>query len=52
MGMLPSFDPKANFQQILAPLYSFIHAAPHWQYLPEINEGLLLGFVFGRPYSL
>jgi hypothetical protein len=48
LGVLPSFEPQVYFQEILSPLLSQSGSSPIWQYLPDINGGLLLGFLFGR----
>lgn len=50
LGVLPSFEPQIYFQQIISPLLAQGGSSALWRYLPEINGGLLLGFLFGRLY--
>lgn len=48
LGVLPAFEPQAYFQTIFSALIPRGGSAFIWQYLPDINGGLLLGFLFGR----
>jgi hypothetical protein len=48
LGVLPSFEPQVYFQEIFSPLFALSGSSPLWKYLPDINGGLLLGFLFGR----